>query len=551
MSPRAAPRVALLATALADPLAPAARRPAGRAVFALLLVFAAFWDLGGRSLHDLDLPRFAVIAEETVATGSWLVPPQYGEAYANKPPLYPWLVAVPTAIAGEATPLGTRWPCALGFLLLAFATAAWARHRTGSAAAGRVAALLVATTYVVVLLRRESRPDMLATGLSVAGAFLVDRAASGRGRPRDALGAGLVLGLAVLAKGPATLLLPFAAWLLPSEGRSTRARFLAARPLVVLSLLLLVVLAWLVPAAIVSGPAWTRALVVDQVASRLAGTANKVEPATYYLVRFLDAGLPWTWLYLAAFALPFTRAGRRALAPVLSLVGAAAVTLAVFSLVPTKQVRYVAAVFAPLAVVGGHLVARHLLGPARPGWTRFRAHLRVASVPVAAGLVAAGAFVRGAPPLLLLPVALVLAVSFGLAPSPVDPRGARRASVGSLLVLGVVLLSAAGILRDRFRVREGDRFQNDLEVLGLTDRPFVVVSPLVPDRVWPAVRGARIASGPEAVPPSRDRPRLDVLCLGEDRAAVEHARGDDARLLGRWPEAARGEGVVLLRFGGG
>ena len=72
---------------------PVGERPGRTALYAPLLLLAAlvaFTDLGGRSVHDMDVPRGAALAREMVQSGHWLVPHLAGDVYVNKPPLYVW-----------------------------------------------------------------------------------------------------------------------------------------------------------------------------------------------------------------------------------------------------------------------------------------------------------------------------------------------------------------------------------------------------------------------------------------------------------------------------
>ena len=363
-----------------DPLGPSAQTRTGTLLFLLVVAFAAFYDLGARSLHTLDLPRFGVLAREMIRSGEWLVPTRYGEVYANKPPLHIWLVAVPAAVFGEVTPFLVRLPSALGLAVMVLAASAWGRLRTGSFAAGRTAALLLLGTYALTRFGREGRPDMLAAGLCVAGTFFLDRAALGRGRARDPWVAGLLLGLAVLAKGPAYLVVPLLVLLLPTATQTPRERLCRARAHVVLGTAVLTALLWFVPAVLHGGWAYGRTLLLDQASERIAGEANHAEPFQYYLFRLVDGGAPWSPLYLAVlFLLPV-----RFLGGTRSLGLAAILTLALFSVVPTKHLRYVLPVFACLAVGGGWLVHRLLDRPAGRWWP---AGLRVSAV---AGVLAAG-----------------------------------------------------------------------------------------------------------------------------------------------------------------
>ena len=50
--------------------------------------------IGLRDPWPPDEPRFVLIARDLLATKSWLLPRVAGEVYADKPPLYFWLIAL-------------------------------------------------------------------------------------------------------------------------------------------------------------------------------------------------------------------------------------------------------------------------------------------------------------------------------------------------------------------------------------------------------------------------------------------------------------------------
>ena len=71
-----------------------------------------FWLLGigllliatGLGLRDpwpADEPRFALVVRDMVATGDWLLPRVGGDVYADKPPLYFWLMGVALLATGS------------------------------------------------------------------------------------------------------------------------------------------------------------------------------------------------------------------------------------------------------------------------------------------------------------------------------------------------------------------------------------------------------------------------------------------------------------------
>lgn len=535
------------------------RKPGLTPLFLLVVVAVAFWDLGGRSIYHRDLPRFGTIAREMIASNDWLVPTQYGHSYANKPILYVWAVAGPSALAGEVSTWTIRLPSALALVLCAWAAAAWAFARTGSRAVGHAAGLLVATTFFVNEMGRVGRPDMLATAFATLGAMLLDRTILGKGSPRDPLWAGLALGAGILSKGPVVLLIPAALVLLPRATIPLRERVRRARPATVLLLALAAVSLWLVPAAISGGTEWTKRLVVDQVARRVEGTANHMEAPWYYLATLPQSALPWTPVLLLA---PFAFVSKRTRAHLGdgAHVAAAGIALLVLSLVPTKEVRY-ASIAIPAFAVAAAQVGTWLASRATDAAKALRT---VRTVGVVALLGAAGgayALARwpAAIPWGAIPVAVlvVLGVAAFRRPAPDEdaPRLAGKAAGWSLVVAASLLCLFWSVFA-RYLVPKSQR-ENDAVAAVLAPGvptfllgadPERVPGALNPDDVFTGAPHATFVEDPAALPRPAAAPRLFVICLSEQVGAVESARGERAvTALSR----VRGDRrtLVVLRFG--
>ena len=58
--------------------------------FAVLLMAVG---LGMRDPWPADEPRFALIAQDMLRSGDWLIPRVGGDLYADKPPFFFWLLA--------------------------------------------------------------------------------------------------------------------------------------------------------------------------------------------------------------------------------------------------------------------------------------------------------------------------------------------------------------------------------------------------------------------------------------------------------------------------
>ena len=472
-------------------------------VLASIALLFALSDLGGRSLHDMDTPRWGMLAREMVRTGEWLVPTRYGEIYANKPPLYLWCVAGPAVVLGEVTPFLVRLPAALGFVLLVLSTATWARIRTGSESIARLAGLLALSTFSTAWLAREGRLDMMGAGLATAAAVALDRAASGKGTPRTPWVAGLWLGAALLTKGPPLLLVPAAVLFAPVQGQQLGARLRAARLPLVFGLAIAIALVWFIPAVLYRGwDAYGRLLLVDQAADRIAGQANHLNPIWQYLVEIPTWMLPWGPLFLGALIGVLIPRVRRSLGPVAPLMAATLCVFIVFSLIPTKHVRYLAPLV-PLFAMAVAWWGERLLRRS-PGTQPSPALAMVATVSLVA--VAGGAVSGiwnvhdGLLAALAIPLLGMLAIGVhGFRGAHPDPTAQRRQVLGSTVLLAACLILLTCSLRYRFRLRNKVRF-NRAVAERVADAPVHVLRPMRPEDVFEGAPQALSARDVAALP---------------------------------------------------
>ncbi|MEB3331367.1 MAG: glycosyltransferase family 39 protein [Synechococcaceae cyanobacterium] len=193
----------------------------GRRRWLVLLLVLAFglllfvWQLGTTGLVDETPPLFAASARGMVERGQWLVPQVNGLPRYDKPPLVYWLMGLLYALPGQEhwNPLGT-WaagaPSALASVVVMLALAdtllRWPQpERGGSAAMALSAALAFALSPLVLLWGRIPVSDGLFSGLVALALLSAWRRWADPGQPWWT--AWLLLGLAVLTKGPVALLL--------------------------------------------------------------------------------------------------------------------------------------------------------------------------------------------------------------------------------------------------------------------------------------------------------------------------------------------------------
>jgi 4-amino-4-deoxy-L-arabinose transferase-like glycosyltransferase len=188
-------------TALSGP-----RATVAAALFlAALVVFVP--GLGEQHLWTKDEARPGLVAKEMRATGRWAVPHIGGRLYVEKPPLFMWTVAL---LSSRGV---TEWTLRLPSVVAGAATVA-ATYLIGAClfghAAGLVSAAALASCFTFFQWARTGRMEAMLTLWITLGAWSLVRWLDGR-RPVDAAAFGLWLGLGILTKGPAALLIVAAA----------------------------------------------------------------------------------------------------------------------------------------------------------------------------------------------------------------------------------------------------------------------------------------------------------------------------------------------------
>jgi 4-amino-4-deoxy-L-arabinose transferase-like glycosyltransferase len=188
------------------------------------LFFLYFFGLTRTGLLGPDEPRYAAIGRAMAATGDWITPRLWGQPWFEKPALLYWMTA-----AGFKLGLGPDWaprlPVALAsvaFLVYFFVVL---RREFGDRAAYYSAAILATSAGWLVY------SHVAITDLPMSAAFAAAMLAIIGPQPsvRSNLTSGLLLGLAILAKGlvPLVLFIP-ALWFLRHRIRDLAILFGAA-----------------------------------------------------------------------------------------------------------------------------------------------------------------------------------------------------------------------------------------------------------------------------------------------------------------------------------
>ncbi|MCP9817294.1 glycosyltransferase family 39 protein [Synechococcus sp. GreenBA-s] len=287
--------------------------------------------LGDTGLVDETPPLFAAAARAMAETGDWLTPRVNGLPRYDKPPLVYWLMGLGYLLPGQAqwNPLGTwaaRLPSALSSLavMLALAATLWRWPQpSGQALPGErqrgltalAAALAFALSPLVLLWSRIAVSDALFSGCVALALLLLWRrfatsGAEGGGGGRWWLG-WLVLGLAVLAKGPvavvlAAITLALFAW---RSGQAARLRQ-RLRPLAGLAVTAAVALPWYGLELLVEGqPFWDSFFGYHNLQRFTAVVNHHLQPWWFFAPVLVVASLPFTPLLLAGLVAAFRQRG--------------------------------------------------------------------------------------------------------------------------------------------------------------------------------------------------------------------------------------------------
>jgi 4-amino-4-deoxy-L-arabinose transferase-like glycosyltransferase len=271
------------------------------------------WQLGNTGLVDETPPRFAEAARAMAEGGNWLTPWVNGLPRYDKPPLVYWLMALGYSIPGQDqwNPLGTwaaRLPSGLAsigvMLSLADTLVRWPQPSPGqpvaapfsrrAALTALTAALAFLLSPLVLLWSRIAVSDALFSGCLAVALLLFWQ--SWADPHRTWWPGWLVLGLAVLTKGPVALAL--AGLTLAGFGwrmGASLALWRRLRPLPGLALTLVVSVPWYWAMLLVEGrPFWDSFFGYHNL-QRFTSVVNQhLQPWWYFLPVLVAASLPFT-----------------------------------------------------------------------------------------------------------------------------------------------------------------------------------------------------------------------------------------------------------------
>jgi 4-amino-4-deoxy-L-arabinose transferase-like glycosyltransferase len=351
-----------------------------------------FSHLGAIGFVGPDEPRYAWIARHMAETGDWVTPRLYGKPWFEKPPLYYWGAAICFKLFGVSE-AAARLPSAISALLATLAMA-WFAWRVYGGEIARWLLLLLPTTVGMIGFSHAAATDMPFSAMltiAMVCATVLLRLVPDKSSEQGARHAaplrdennttlrqwlalilfGFFLGLAVLAKGPAAIILCGGAvffWALFTKHWRDALRLLHPAAIAAFCL---TALPWYILCAR-RNPDFFRIFIIEHNFKRyLTPEFQHIQPFWFYLPVLFVALYPWVGMTISAFTSVFRREiGTQLDNPATFVLCWALFPIIFFSLSKSKLPGYVLPAIPALVFLTAVAVAKALRGdkaPIRPG----------------------------------------------------------------------------------------------------------------------------------------------------------------------------------------
>lgn len=344
-----------------------------------------------------------------VQRGQWLLPRDNYGGIDRKPPLYYWLSAtVVKAGAARVDEVSARLVSLAAGVLLAVAVMRWSAAFVGEAT-GWLALAFVLGTYGFASRATLDLTDMLLSLLLFATWWCVYLLLEEGGSRAVSIAGGVLMGLAVLTKGPvAIVLIGLAGFIYLLLVRRSLLEVLGLGwPWIMLAVALAIGACWYVPAFIEGGGVVVGVFLSENfghfMPSALGGTGEASRPLWYIAARMFGGALPQS-LLVGALAIALWRhdGDERARKPLVFQLSLVLAVLVFFSIANSKRDDYILPAMPGLAILFAALFTGAAIAPERERSPSGRVRDLTAAV-IAAVFVAlvAGALVAAHQPRLL------------------------------------------------------------------------------------------------------------------------------------------------------
>ncbi len=245
--------------------------------------------------------RYMSIADEAIREGHLFTFTNHGLNYADKPPLYLWIVMLGKLLFGHHSMLFLAMFSYIPALIIIYIMGRWIKKFASQQAAVAGELMLLSSVYFIgagVVLRM----DMLMCMFITLSLYVFYRVYTGEGKKYDGYLFPLLVFMAIFSKGPIGIMVPLIStviFLLMRRDYKAIGRFWGKKTLLVLVSLCFI---WFLAVWIEGGNEYLNNLLFNQTVNRAVNSFHHKEPFYYYFVSIIYSLFPWSLLVISMIA---------------------------------------------------------------------------------------------------------------------------------------------------------------------------------------------------------------------------------------------------------
>ena len=315
----------------------------------LLIAFIAFVANNGAIEANIMEARNLTTAREILQKNNWLEPTMNGELRLEKPPLPSWIAAATMRFSGDENLSLLRLPAALAALMMFFFLFKLTNELTEDKLLPFLVAGTAGTSFYIFFMARDISWDIFCHSFMIGAIWLIHKGLKSTGNGwRELFGAGLLMGLSFMSKGPISfyaLLLPYLIARSFSYGWKGAAQ--KKWGIILMVLTTLVVSLWWPIMIWFSHPDFSAQIAQQESAAWLN---RSTRPFYHYWSFPVQSGI---WAIIATIALyfPYARPRINRFGNYAFLSLWVVVSVILLSLFPEKKERYLLPVLLPLSIL--------------------------------------------------------------------------------------------------------------------------------------------------------------------------------------------------------
>lgn len=315
----------------------------------LLITFIAFVVNNGAIEANIMEARNLTTSREILKQSNWLEPTMNGELRLEKPPLPTWIAAATMHFSGDENLSLLRLPAALAALLMVFFLFKLTTELTEDQLLPFLVAGTSATSFYIFFLARDISWDIFCHSFMIGAIWLIQKGLKSKVTGwRELIGAGVLMGLSFLSKGPISfyaLLLPYLITRSFTFGwKEVKNRKMALSVMILISL---VISLWWPMMIWFSHPEFSAQIAQQESTAWLN---RSTRPFYHYWSFPVQSGI---WAIIATIALyyPYSRPRINKFGNYTFLASWVVISVVLLSLFPEKKERYLLPVLLPLAIL--------------------------------------------------------------------------------------------------------------------------------------------------------------------------------------------------------